>query len=128
MNTANCLGNLQESAWDLQGLLDTVGSDSVLIDSLIKLFVEDSQKRMKNMKTALSGANFKELRGEAHTIKGAAGNIRANKIQQWAFQLETSAAKASLIECKRDLQELENHLILFYQGWSKALEHRMSSG
>jgi len=58
---------------------------------LLTVFLSDCTQRVKNLVAAASAGNAETMRREAHTIKGAGGNIGARRLQELAYQFEKLA-------------------------------------
>ena len=58
---------------------------------ILFLYLEEYEKRIANIKVALAQADFEEVRGDAHSIKGSAGNIGADLVAEAAGQLQRAA-------------------------------------
>ena len=64
-----------------------------LVDNLIRLFVEDSTKRISNLKKATAGGDTMMIKSEAHNVKGAAGNIGALRMVGICRELEQNTSQ-----------------------------------
>jgi signal transduction histidine kinase/ligand-binding sensor domain-containing protein/DNA-binding response OmpR family regulator len=73
---------------DRAGLLQRVGGDTALMADVIAMFVEDCPVRVAAIKAAIDARDADRLRREAHTLKGAAGNLSALRLFERARTLE----------------------------------------
>ncbi|WP_221799270.1 Hpt domain-containing protein [Oceanobacter mangrovi] len=64
-------------------------------DELIGLFVADSEERLPVMKAALQQQLAGELMSQAHSFKGASGNVCAVTLSEYNRQLEDHLRSAS---------------------------------
>ena len=85
------------------------------VTEIIELFLNDSQQRLLNLQSAISRAEHNKAQREAHTIKGSAANVGANKLSASA-----SALEACLKQGKAD--EIERHLLALELEASHAIE------
>jgi PAS domain S-box-containing protein len=90
-----------------EGLVHT-GGDSALLDHLLRLYVEDLPKLLKEATTALQTADVDWLRRTAHTIKGSSSVVGAVGIQAIALRLENAAKQKDLAGAGPLLEELQS--------------------
>jgi len=112
--------------WDVQSLVDTVGDDTELIVSLTELFVEDSGHRLATLERAVTDGDLDVVRREAHTLKGAAGNIRATRARKAASLLEASAREGKLADTARYLCDLKSELSALYARFRTFVQRALS--
>ncbi len=62
---------------DAEGLISNLGGDVELFMEIMDEFLDDVIMRVGIIKKALETKNFSDLKGEGHTIKGLAGNMKA---------------------------------------------------
>jgi len=60
---------------------------------LIELYIKDTQTRIAHLKQALASHDTLAAGREAHTIKGASGNIGANRMMECARVVEDHCAR-----------------------------------
>ena len=108
--------------WNAQEALSRMGSNSELLDKIIRSFVTDGQKIMEMLKTAIVNENIADIQLHAHSMKGACGNVGAQQLQAIAKNLEEAAKNGNLTyvqaqyaQCKEllttTLALLETHLV-----------------
>jgi PAS domain S-box-containing protein len=81
---------------DLGILRDAVGDDPEVVNSLISLFLENSAERLKNLEEALRNRDFERIEREAHSFKGASGNVGAVELYDLLYQLEKAGKNRQL--------------------------------
>jgi HPt (histidine-containing phosphotransfer) domain-containing protein len=69
------------------------GGESGLVEELIAIFQEDAAERLALLAHALESADYSTVRQEAHTIKGSALQVGANRVAEASRQLEMEARK-----------------------------------
>ena len=121
MNVTSCSLSTSNSLWDLQALIDTIGYDTDLINTLTSLFVDDSRQRINLLERALSEGDLDVVRKEAHTLKGSASNIRAPRAREAAARLEITARQGNCLDCRQRLRELKEELADLYEGFKTIL-------
>jgi HPt (histidine-containing phosphotransfer) domain-containing protein len=72
-------------------LLD--GGESSLVEELIVIFQEDAAERLSLLARAVDAADYSTIRQEAHTIKGSALQVGANRVAEASRQVEVEARK-----------------------------------
>jgi len=77
--------------FDKEGLLKNLGGDESIMEELIEVFIDDVKVRLEKLEPMIEEKNMKEINEIAHSIKGAADNIKAHNIREIAFDLEKSA-------------------------------------
>lgn len=93
------------------------GISETLYDTLVDEFIVQAKKHMLDIETYISGNEIGEIGAVAHTLKGAAANLRLPAIEKAAAELEVRvkqaeerqgiAAVAGIL--KRSIGEAENH-------------------
>jgi HPt (histidine-containing phosphotransfer) domain-containing protein len=73
-------------------ILDELGGiDEADYDALVMELVQDIEKRLAELESAIKADDFIGISKIAHAIKGGAGNLRIYKIQEIAASLESEA-------------------------------------
>ena len=81
---------------------------SILIDT----FIVDCDKRIIDLKTAISNQDDKEVREIAHGFKGSSSNLGAVTLAEVSFTLETMGRTAKLEGAEESFQELEEEYLI----------------
>ena len=76
---------------DLKGLAADIGLDEEEMLELVELFFETSTSDLERLKKALDQNDAKTVAEAAHSIKGAAGNMRFEEIYEQTRQIEKNA-------------------------------------
>jgi signal transduction histidine kinase/CheY-like chemotaxis protein len=77
--------------FDRPAVLERLDGDEQLLEDLIGLFLDDAPLLVRSMRTAIDTGDAASLRGAAHRLKGAAGNLGANEVAEHARALEALA-------------------------------------
>jgi HPt (histidine-containing phosphotransfer) domain-containing protein len=64
-----------------------------LVQELIVMFQTDTAERLEILRTAVAAADYPAARLEAHTIKGSALQVGANRVADVCRQMEAEARK-----------------------------------
>lgn len=105
--------------FDLSYLLTTVADDRELAGQVIGVFMHDIPKQLAELDSAIASGDAPTARRAAHSIKGAAATVGAEKLRVVAFQGE---------ELGRDgkLDELKGVAVNIHQAF-KAVEAEMTA-
>ncbi len=97
----------QGKVFDRSEALRRIQGDEELLAHLARIFVKDHSQQVASIRHALQQSDFPGLERAAHTLKGSAATLGAERATQVALQLETSARTGDLGECRRLLTLLE---------------------
>jgi two-component system, sensor histidine kinase and response regulator len=97
--------------FDRSKLLERVGGDLDICTDILNTFLTDIPKRIKGMEEAYSKGDMEILRREAHTVKGAAGNVSATLLHEAAVQLEATVVSGNRDPLRKDLDKLTNEFM-----------------
>ena len=93
-------------------LLDMVGDDDELVQTILQTFIEDTQLKIKGLSSG-EPKDAEELREEAHALKGAAGNVGAMRLHHLSLHLEKAARDGQLGGIEPMLAALEQEFEAF---------------
>ncbi len=85
---------------DMKDIASRLDYDFDLFRELAELFIEDSARLMKLIKTNIDNSDFPMLRKTAHTLKGSISNFSCESAYNSALMLEKASAAASENEVK----------------------------
>ena len=97
--------------WDYEALLNVVGGKADRVKRLVNSFLTSLDEMERNIFLALGKNDSEALRQSAHALKGAAANLRANKLSDLAGVLESAAHDVdweTATSLKLDLTEMVN--------------------
>ena len=77
-------------------LLDRLDGDRELVEEVLSVFLEDTPRKMEELREAVDGSNLDQAMRLAHSLKGAAGNIGATRMHDLARQAEAAASEGNL--------------------------------
>lgn len=87
--------------------------------SLLQAFVEDSTRKIAQMRVACSGRDMELLRMTAHSLKGSSSNIGAARLSFMCKQMEDHARSGQLEPCLPWMDraaEEQGHVITLLRG------------
>ncbi|MFH0924791.1 MAG: Hpt domain-containing protein [bacterium] len=100
----------QESPINMEQALAAVGGNVELLKNGVTRFIVNYPEKVAKIKTLLEESNSKEVNKAAHSLKGAAGMIRANKVYALASEIEELAEQGNLLQVKVIISLLEEEL------------------
>ena len=95
-------------------LLDELGGDDVLLEELIVKFLQQMESQIPEIATAISAGDMDRLSQVAHTLKGAAAMMSAERIQDAAYRLEIRGRRNSPDEAPAALADLKTAHVEFH--------------
>jgi PAS domain S-box-containing protein len=87
-------------------LLARMGGDEELLRDVVQLFLTDCPERLAAIRSAIDAGDPARLRGEAHTLKGAAANLSAAGLADAARTLEEIGSSRMLTGAEAAWQKL----------------------
>ncbi|KAB0666219.1 response regulator [Oryzomonas japonica] len=99
--------------FDRAGLLSRLGGKTELIGKFVALFRKGMDGNLAKLLAAAESRDAEGMRVNAHTIKGAAGNIGAPRIQDIARRIEETAREKRPVEALDLLPSLNNEYAAF---------------
>jgi CheY-like chemotaxis protein len=96
----------QAPAVERSSLLARMGGDEDLLRDVVQLFLSDCPERMAAIRAAIDAGDPSRLRGEAHTLKGAAANLSAAGLAEAARALEEIGSSRTLSGAEAAWQRL----------------------
>ena len=96
--------------FDRETALDRVNGEAELLDEVIELFLTDAPNRLAEVRTALEQGDPKRLQMAAHSLKGAAGYVGADRTSAQALKLEELGRRGELSQAVDEYQLLEREV------------------
>jgi HPt (histidine-containing phosphotransfer) domain-containing protein len=79
-----------------------------LVQEVLTIFQGDTSKRLETVRAALAGNDRKELKNQAHAIKGSSGQVGATAVAPICQQLESQASTGSHAQLEELVRQLES--------------------
>jgi len=95
---------------DRQALFKAVDEDPDFLNILIDTFLEDCPEYMKALRRAVEDKDAEALVEEAHGLKGAVANLRAEPAEDAARRLEEIGRSEAVEEAPEALDVLEDEI------------------
>ncbi|MBF0532788.1 MAG: Hpt domain-containing protein [Candidatus Omnitrophica bacterium] len=104
---------------DLPEFLERVQDDKALLLELLDIYQEDFVAKRDILQKAIAANNCEEVRGVAHSLKGASGNISAKRLRQIFLRLEDMAKKNDLSAAGSLVVEMEKEYALVLERFTQ---------
>jgi HPt (histidine-containing phosphotransfer) domain-containing protein len=101
---------MENVIFDKEKIMERMLNDKELVQEVLACFMEDVGKHVDELKTALSHQDSQKTQHCAHTLKGAASNISALKLQEIALKIEDAAKSGDTQPAMEMLALLEHSL------------------
>ncbi len=80
------------SSLDHEEMAKAIGLKTKYIPMLIGSFLDESNPILESLQEVIQAKDYAQIKMQAHSIKGSAGNLRFNEIYEMAKDMELSAA------------------------------------
>lgn len=95
---------------DREALLDLVDEDPVFLKTLLETFLAESSSYMDTMREAIEEKEGPTLWREAHGLKGALANLKADSAREAARRVEEAGRSGAFDEAEQAFEELEEEV------------------
>jgi two-component system sensor histidine kinase/response regulator len=111
---APAMATAEPAVFARQTALDRFNGEEQLLEEVVELFVSDAPNRLADVRTSLEQGDPKRLQNAAHSLKGSAGYVGAERVAAQAMKLEElgrrgdlSAALEAFGQLEREIEELK---------------------
>jgi PAS domain S-box-containing protein len=111
-----------KTVFDYNGILRRLMNDRSLLETILKMFINDIPLQIVQLQQHLDKKNLKDLILRAHTIKGAASNVGAEQLRQTAASIESDAREGNISTISSSIVQLNDQFKLFIKEASQCLE------
>jgi HPt (histidine-containing phosphotransfer) domain-containing protein len=101
------------AVFDWDGLVYRLMGDEALAEEIIGDFLKQIPINLDALKQSLDKNDALQVKREAHVIKGSAGNIGADVLQEIAEKIENAGDSEDLIKAKLFITEFDAQLEIF---------------
>lgn len=108
----------------LSRLSRAVGNDAVVMRELFESFVEEAAEMFGTLRDAAAAEDWKTVKQEAHSLKGAARDFGARDMAEIAAALEADAETGTVADC----DERISRAMSAFDSAVRALEVLLDSG
>jgi len=82
---------VEKPVFNREDLMERLDHDHFLAVELAKLFIIDAETRLASLGKVIDSGATEKIENEAHSLKGAASNLAAEKVRAIASLIETAA-------------------------------------
>jgi PAS domain S-box-containing protein len=100
--------------YDLESMIDRMAGEEDIARRVTEVFMEELPRLFANLKEALAAGDAEKVQLRAHSIKGGAANISAERVRAVAAEMEDEAGEGNLeavaarvVQLESAIQELE---------------------
>lgn len=105
--SCECFDLENKQVFDFEDFLQRMEGDIALIENLLAAFPIQLEKESEALKSAILQNNVEEVIRYAHTIKGMAANISANKLKDVALKIEIAGRQGNIQAANQLMKQLE---------------------
>lgn len=91
----------------IAALRDLSAGDDSFLREIIQTYLEDTPKRIEEVRLAIGSSDTTGFIRATHTIKGSSSNLGTERLRRTAERFEHGARKNGLIEMEQAAAELE---------------------
>lgn len=98
------------------------GEPDVLTE-VLQLFLREFPRRLERLRIAWAAGNIEEMCRAAHSLKGSAGNIGAQRLFSVCAQLDDAGRAGDLVKCAPLVDALEIEFVKVELEIGRVLDH-----
>ncbi|MGB5733727.1 MAG: response regulator, partial [Thiohalocapsa sp.] len=99
-----------DGGFTLEVMIQRLDNDEEIAREIAEIFVVSSEELLAELITAVADGQADVIRARAHSIKGSAGNIGADAVQDLAASMEDAARDGDLAQASQALSPLKRAL------------------
>jgi PAS domain S-box-containing protein len=96
----------QGAAFNPSALLERLGGDEKAYEEVVCLFLQDVPRQIHSLREAVSGGDAAAAQRQAHTLKGASGNVGATDLEKVLLKTERACEQGNVKEAARMLDRV----------------------
>jgi HPt (histidine-containing phosphotransfer) domain-containing protein len=87
--------------------LERIGGDPDFLNELLGIYSDEFVLRVKELRAAVNGQEFKTIQELGHSLKGSSANLSLPVLQQAAMDIEMAGREKNIQKAKNSFAELE---------------------
>ena len=95
---------------DREDLLERLGGDEELVQTILEAFLYDIPDKVKKLRTVIEAGDIKQIEDLGHMVKGAGRNISALAFQAVAYKIERAGSTGEIKETPDFIDQLESEM------------------
>lgn len=112
-NTVSTATDTETPAFDQAGLLSRLGGREDLLERFVGMFLKGVTERFEQLRRSVTDNDGESLKNLAHSIKGMAANIGAERVRKLVERLEDQGCNDTVAVAETFLPELKQELESF---------------
>lgn len=100
---------------DRAAALQQVGGDETMYEEFLQILLEEATAELEQMAQAIAQKDAESLEHAAHSLKGGAASMGANRISDVAYRLEVMGHDGDFAEAPAALKDLKREVDLLFQ-------------
>lgn len=105
-------------------IVNELNLDKQITECLLLDFIEEVEKLIYDLKSAINDYNYLEIERISHGIKGVSSNLRVHELVKVGFELEKNAKLHDFELCNKNIGEINN----IYLSLQKDIEDKLLNG
>jgi len=101
--------NLNSPVFDYDEFLHRIDGDVELLKEVITIFLEDTPGLLANLYVSIRSCDANAVERAVHTLKGAAANISAKRLQQLSQQVQQMLKKNDVMHLLAFIEDFEEN-------------------
>ncbi len=96
----------QGAAFNPSALLERLGGDEKAYEEIVCLFLQDAPRQLRSLQETVRHGDMATARRQAHTLKGASGNVGATELEKLLLKTERACEQGNVKEAARMLDRV----------------------
>jgi HPt (histidine-containing phosphotransfer) domain-containing protein len=114
--------NTEPVDYDQHFLSEQLGGDEEAVQEILTLFLDNVPLLIDEIREALEKGDAPLVKGRAHSLKGASGNVGALKLQHQSLMMEKIGANGDLSRGGEILEKIQNSYRIFKETVSRLVK------
>ena len=94
------------AVYDPSALLERLGGDEKVYEEVVALFLQDVPRQIRSLQETVSRGDMAAARRQAHTLKGASGNVGATDLEKVLGKTERACEQGDAKGASRMLNRI----------------------
>jgi len=96
-------------------LFERFGNDEELIRAVLDAFFQEAPGLIENLQTAIGSQDIESIQSHAHALKGSAGNVNADALQELSLGMEQAVKEGDLASTSLIIADIEKGYNAFFR-------------
>ncbi len=104
-----------KKVFDREEFLERTMGDELFLKEIMDDFFSDIGGRLKFLKEGVDLKDLDIVKSQAHSIKGASGNVTASMLETLMEKIEVAASESNFIELSKLVHDVEEQFQILYK-------------